>query len=88
MQKATNEAEVTCVLCTAISIRGTDITFVFTVYGGGDSVVGVAISYVFDGPGFELRWKEETFTSPYLSRPFLGLTQPLLQQVSRPFPWG
>ena len=48
---------------------------------GAASEVGVAISYVLDGPGFELRWREETFSSPYPSRPFL--IQPLLYGVPK-----
>jgi hypothetical protein len=49
-----------------------------SVMGGPRSVVGIATTYVLDGPGIEFLWGRDF---PYLSRPALMPTQPPVQWV-------
>ena len=52
---------------------------------GGDSSVGIAVSYRLDGPAIESqRGGERDF--PYAYRPSLGSTQPPVQRVPGLFP--
>ena len=65
---------------------------VYTVYisiylKGQNSLVGVT-RYRLDTSGLELRWGQETFSSPHRSRPVLGPTQPSVQWAPELFPRG
>jgi len=46
---------------------------------GRNSSVDIATLYGLDGPGIEYQWARELL---HPSRPVLGLTQPLIQQVA------
>ena len=48
-----------------------------------DSSVGMATSYVLDGPGIQFRWGQD-FSNR--SRPVFGPTQPLVKWALDPFP--
>jgi hypothetical protein len=48
------------------------------VDGGPGSSVGIATGYGLDGPGIESRWGRDFL---HLSRPTIGLIQPLVQWI-------
>jgi hypothetical protein len=59
-------------------------------HGGGDQhiVVRIATRCALDSPGFEPRWGQDIFSSPYPSKPALGPTRPVVLLVQELFSWG
>ena len=57
-------------------------------WGGGSSIVGIAIATGWTVRSLNHSGGQEIFFSPYLSRPVLGPTQPSLQWELAHFPGG
>ena len=51
------------------------------------SVVGIATGYGLDGPGFELRWRQETLSYPQPSKPARRSTQSSMQRTPELYRW-